>query len=76
MIIELKILHKSRERTIDEGMAQAWRYADRSGADEVHLILFDRTVGKPWEDKVFCETRTYEPDGEEGFRYPVIVWGM
>ena len=76
VIIELKILYKSREQTIEEGMAQAWGYSDRCGADEAHLILFDRNIGKPWEEKVFCEIRTYEPKGEEGVRFPIIVWGM
>ena len=76
IVIELKILYKSRELTIKEGMEQIFGYADRCGADEAYLIIFDRTAGKPWEEKIFEEERIYAGTDEHPARFPVIVWGM
>ena len=33
-VIELKVLHKSRARTIQEGLAQVRKYADRCGSEK------------------------------------------
>ena len=44
-------------------------YMDRCAATEGHLVIFDRTVDKPWNDKVFCRTET-------AGGVPVTVWGM
>ncbi|MCX6699228.1 MAG: ATP-binding protein, partial [Methanomicrobiales archaeon] len=76
VIIELKVLHRSREQTIIDGMAQAWKYADRCGADEAHLIIFDRTVEKPWDEKIFLEDRVYEGSEDHPMRFPITIWGM
>lgn len=76
VIIELKILRRSREQTIIDGMAQTWRYADRCGADEAHLIIFDRAVGKPWDEKIFLESRVYEGTADNPARFPITIWGM
>ena len=53
VVIELKLLHKSLQRTLAEGVEQTWAYMDRCGTDEGHLLIFDRTLGKPWEQKLF-----------------------
>ncbi len=76
VIIELKVLYKSREQTIIDGMARAWKYADRCGADEVHLIIFDRTVEKPWDEKIFLENRVYDGTADNPRRFPITIWGM
>ena len=68
-VIELKVLYKSLEATLAEGVAQTWEYADRCGAQEAHLVIFDRTPGKPWEEKIF---RREEPFQER----LITVWGM
>ncbi|MEW6363032.1 MAG: ATP-binding protein, partial [Acidobacteriota bacterium] len=45
--IELKLVRKSVERTIAEGLAQTSAYMDRCGAeDEGHLVIFDRRRGR------------------------------
>ena len=44
--IECKVLHGSLERTLSEGLRQTAAYMDRCGADEGHLVVFDRTDGK------------------------------
>ncbi len=68
-VVECKVLHKSLERTIRDGLEQTAGYMDRCGAEEGHPVLFDRTDGKPWADKLFRrEERT------EG--WAITVWGM
>ena len=42
---------------------------DRCTAAEGHLIIFDRTEGKAWQDKLFRHERT-------GGGAPVTVCGM
>ena len=76
IIIELKILRRSREQTIHSGMVQTWKYADKCGADEGHLIIFDRAVGKPWEEKIFLENRVYEGSEDHPVRFLITIWGM
>ena len=68
-VIELKILYKSLERTISDGLAQTWEYVDRSGAEEAHLVIFDRRPGVSWEEKLF--QRSEMRDG-----HAISVWGM
>jgi len=75
-MIELKILRSSREQTIIEGMAQTWKYAAKCGADEAHLIIFDRAVEKPWDEKIFLEPRVFEGSGVHPVRFPITIWGM
>jgi hypothetical protein len=73
-VIELKVLHKSRAKTVQEGLAQVLAYADRSGAEEAHLVLFDRTPGKQWSRKIFRKTEVLSaPEGKE---QTVGIWGM
>ncbi|TSE20738.1 hypothetical protein [Tepidimonas aquatica] len=69
VVLELKILHKSLEATLHEGLAQTAQYADHCGADEAHLIVFDRRPGIPWDDKIWQRTE------QVGSR-TVGVWGM
>lgn len=68
-VIELKLLYKTLEATIAEGLKQTWEYADRCGADEAHLVVFDRTPGKPWEEKIFRREEVYKG-------WVITVWGM
>ncbi|MDX1653853.1 MAG: ATP-binding protein [Candidatus Competibacteraceae bacterium] len=69
MVLELKIVHKGREATVREGLAQIVEYLERCGSQEGHLVLFDRDPERPWSEKLFR--------GEEGYKgYKVRVWGM
>ncbi|MCY4658387.1 MAG: hypothetical protein OXF93_01050 [Acidobacteria bacterium] len=45
------------------------RRVDRCGAEAGHLIVFDRSPERTWEEKVFRR-----PPAAEGA--PVTVWGM
>ena len=68
-VVECKVLHKSLERTIREGLEQTAAYMDRCGAEAGHLVIFDRSEGKRWEEKVF--RRDEVVDGRT-----ITVWGM
>ena len=68
-VIECKLLHKGLERTVREGLEQTAGYVDRCAAQAGHLIVFDRTAEKQWEDKVF---RREEPAAGR----TITVWGM
>ncbi len=69
VVIECKVLHGGFERTLREGLAQTRAYMDRCATAEGHLVLFDRSEGTSWDDKVY---RREETEGG----VPVAVWGM
>ena len=69
VVIECKVLHRGLERTLREGLEQTRAYMDRCATSEGHLVLFDRTEDKAWDDKVY---RREETEGGA----PVAVWGM
>ncbi|MBC2695751.1 MAG: ATP-binding protein [Desulfobacteraceae bacterium] len=69
VVIELKILYKSLETTIKEGLSQTAKYMDRCGTSDGHLIIFDRRENITWDEKIFQYTERYK-DRE------IMVWGM
>jgi len=69
VVIELKLLHKSLEVTITEGLVQTADYMDRMGTDEGYLVIFDRTPAVPWEEKVLVRQ-------ERCGKHRIGVWGM
>ena len=69
-VVECKVLHKSLEQTIAEGLEQTAEYMDRCTAEAGHLVIFDRRAGRRWVDKVFHERRQAESGVE------IDVWGM
>ncbi|MFH0967299.1 MAG: ATP-binding protein, partial [Methanobacteriota archaeon] len=76
IVIEMKIIRSSREKTVQNGLAQVSRYADQSGADEAHLIVFDQTPGVSWDEKVFRKEERYTGTPDHSCSFPVTVWGM
>ena len=68
-VIELKILYKSLEQTMDEGLKQTWEYMDRCGSKEGHLLVFDRRSKVSWEEKLFQRREAYQG-------HQITVWGM
>ena len=68
-VIECKVLHKSLERTIADGLEQTAAYMDRCAAEAGHLVIFDRDESRSWEDKLFH--RHESAGGVE-----IEVWGM
>jgi len=67
-VIELKILYKSLETTMKEGLEQTWGYMDRCGTTDGHLVIFDRS-DKPWKEKIFRKRESFREND-------IIVWGM
>ncbi len=68
-VIEMKIQYDSLESTIEEGLKQVSMYYDKCGAEEAHLLIFNRKTEIKWEEKIFYQDREY--DGVK-----VGVWGM
>ena len=68
-VVECKLRHKSLDATIAEGLKQTALYMDRCGATGGHLVIFDRSGGRSWEEKIFRRnaTRTH---------VPITIWGM
>ena len=69
VVIELKILYKSLERTIAEGLKQTHAYMDQCGASGGHLVVFDRRPEILWKEKIFQRRESFQ--GVE-----IDVWGM
>ena len=67
--VECKVQHRGREATILEGLAQTADYMDRLGAASGHLVIFDRSPERSWEDKIY--RRDEEHEGRT-----ITVWGM
>jgi len=70
VVIECKLLRPGRtlESTIAKGLCQTAEYADRCGADEAHLIIFDRQPGKDWT------TRIWQRQASEA-NHSIQIWG-
>ena len=69
-VVECKVLRRSLERTIVEGVEQTRRYLDRCAAEAGHLIVFDRSPERSWEEKILRR------EAPPGTGEPVTVWGM
>ena len=66
VVIELKVRrNEAPEIIIKEGLAQTRAYMDECGAEQGHLLIFDRNETKTWEEKIFQR--------KEG---SITVWGM
>jgi DNA polymerase III delta prime subunit len=63
IVIETKILRSPLEQTITEGIAQTKDYAQTVGAEEMHLIIFDRK-NTNWDEKIW-----------EKVRQDIRIWG-
>ena len=72
IVIECKLQRagQSRDAVIKKGLPQTADYADRCDAEEAHLLLFDRSDKRSWEERIFCET-DHEHEGRD-----ISVWGM
>ena len=68
-VVECKVLHKSLARTLREGLEQTAGYMDRCAVEAGHLVIFDRSEDKSWDEKVF--RRRESVDGTD-----ITVWGM
>ena len=70
IVLELKIKRGALETVIDDGLRQTVDYMDRVGSvDEGHLIIFDRSKTKTWEERIWHQSCNYQ--GRQ-----IMVWGM
>ena len=69
IVLELKIRYGTLKTTLQKGLIQTADYAAHCGADEAHLIIFDRRLEVPWDKKIWYEPNTQ--DGQE-----ITVWGL
>ena len=70
-VIECKVLHRRHglETTIAHGLEQTARYMDRCGSRVGHLVIFDPSPDKSWDEKVYRRVESF------GAR-SIVVWGM
>ncbi|WP_461833022.1 AAA-like domain-containing protein [Desulfothermus sp.] len=69
IVIELKILRKSLDKVVAEGLKQTKDYMDKCSALEGHLVIFDKREGISWDEKIFEMEKTV--DGKK-----IKIWGM
>ena len=70
VVLELKIKRGSLEKTIRDGLKQTFEYMDTVGSvDEGHLIIFDRSRLKTWDERIWHRPYEYQERS-------VMVWGM
>ena len=69
IVLELKILRRGLEQTLHTGLEQTWQYMDRCNADEGHLVIFDRSLDRSWDDKLFQRLERIRDSD-------ISVWGM
>jgi hypothetical protein len=70
IVLELKIKRGSLEKVIADGLRQTFEYMDAVGSvDEGHLIIFDRSKNKTWEERIWHHPKEYQGR-------TIMVWGM
>ena len=70
VVIELKLLRKGTvDALLPEALKQTADYADRVGADEAHIVVFDRREGVDWDARIWRRAETSEGGRE------IAVWG-
>ena len=70
IVIELKLLRDKQSLVAvqKEGLAQTADYAQRCGADEAHLIIFDRRANKSWSKRIWRKNAVFDD-------VAIGVWG-
>ena len=68
VVIELKLLRGKLDAVIQTGLEQTLDYCRRVGADEAHLVIFNRHPKVSWNKKIW-----HKPASREGFS--IGVWG-
>jgi hypothetical protein len=68
IVIEIKLRRGALETVIAQGLEQTADYVRRVGADEAHLMIFDRDSKQTWDERIW---RRSERFGD----LPIDVWG-
>jgi len=53
IVIEIKLRRGALETVIAQGLEQTADYAGRVGADEAHLVIFDRDSKQTWDERIW-----------------------
>lgn len=69
VVLELKVARGAVEKTLASGLQQTVEYMDRCGAQAGHLVIFDRSPNRTWEEKIYHRTESY-------LDHRIEVWGM
>ncbi|MGI9213496.1 MAG: hypothetical protein ACR2HF_13570, partial [Methylococcaceae bacterium] len=68
IVLELKLQRGLLNAILEPGLQQTREYAQRCGADEAHLIVFDCRPQSTWEERIWQEDKT-----QDGMS--IGVWG-
>ncbi|MEN9374129.1 MAG: hypothetical protein RIR79_1681, partial [Pseudomonadota bacterium] len=69
IILELKLWKKgSLDAVLNLGIPQTVDYAQNIGANEAHLIVFDRRPNSPWDERIWHKQETHAG-------WTIGVWG-
>jgi hypothetical protein len=68
VVIELKLRYGALDTVIKDAVPQAVGYTRHVGADDTHLIIFDRDPHTPWDEKIWHRVETYDDT-------TVTIWG-
>jgi hypothetical protein len=69
IVLELKLMRRPLEAILAEGLPQTADYADRCGAEEAHLLLFDQHPERSWEEKIWHQEHHHH-------HRTIQVWGL
>ncbi|MCG5516407.1 MULTISPECIES: ATP-binding protein [unclassified Ectothiorhodospira] len=53
IVVELKLQRGTLETVVETGLAQTAAYADQVGADEAHLVIFNRDPAASWDARIW-----------------------
>lgn len=68
VVVELKLQRGTLPAVLQKALAQTWRYADQSQADEAHLVVFDRRPRRSWSQRIYRRQEEYQGQA-------ITVWG-
>ena len=68
VVIEIKLRRGALETVIKKGLEQTADYVRSVGADDAHLIIFDRENKRTWDERIW--QRSEQHDGLH-----ITVWG-
>ncbi|MFT5163258.1 MAG: hypothetical protein ACI9FJ_001844 [Alteromonadaceae bacterium] len=68
IVIELKILYGALDTCIKEALEQTADYADKMGASQAHLVIFNRDKKITWQEKTWQRQERFNG-------WNIEVWG-
>jgi hypothetical protein len=60
VVIELKIRHGALNTVSKDAVPQVVGYTRHVGADDTHLVIFDRNPKTPWDKKIWYRSEKYD----------------